>query len=54
MTGTLELPVQKKTENWLEYIDADNDNKITASYASFIMQKTLVGTYLLPAEKTAK
>ena len=54
MTGTLELPVQKKTENWLEYIDADNDNKITASDASFIMQKTLVGTYLLPAEKTAK
>ncbi|MBR1735674.1 MAG: dockerin type I repeat-containing protein [Firmicutes bacterium] len=51
LIGTFELPIQSKTENWLEYVDVDDNNEVTASDASYVLQKTLVSTFELPAEK---
>ena len=54
LVGSIEMPIQKKTNDWMKYIDVDCDNAITASDAAFILQKTLVGTLELPAEKKYK
>ena len=47
-------PIQKKTDDWLKYVDVDADTNITASDAAFILQKTLISTFELPAEKKYK
>ena len=54
LISTFELPIQKKTNDWLIYADVDADNNITASDAAFILQKTLISTFELPAEKKYK
>ena len=54
LVSTFELPIEKKTEDWLKYTDVDCDNFVTASDAAFILQKTLVSTFELPAETKNK
>ncbi|MBO5561649.1 MAG: leucine-rich repeat protein [Firmicutes bacterium] len=54
LVSTFELPIQKKTDDWMKYVDVDCDNKITAGDAAFILQKTLSSTFELPAEKKYK
>ncbi|MBO5561448.1 MAG: Ig-like domain-containing protein, partial [Firmicutes bacterium] len=54
LKSTFELPIQKKTDDWLKYADVDADNTITASDSAFILQKTLISTFELPAEKKNK
>ena len=54
LVSTFELPIQKKTDDWLKYTDVDCDNFVTASDAAFILQKTLVSTFELPAETKNK
>ena len=51
LVSTFELPIEKKTDDWLKYADVDDDTYITASDAAFILQKTLVSNFELPAEK---
>ena len=53
LVSTFELPIEKKTNEWLKYADVDCDSYITASDAAFILQKTLVSTFELPAEQNA-
>ena len=54
LVSTFELPIQKKTDDWLKYTDVDCDNFVTASDTAFILQKTLVSTFELPAETKNK
>ena len=50
LTENTVLPIENKTDNWLEYVDADNDNSITASDATMILQKTLNESLIMPSE----
>jgi hypothetical protein len=51
---TSRVPVEKKTNTPIKYIDVDCDNNITASDAAFILQKALISTFELPAEQKNK
>ena len=44
------LPIQKKTDDWMKYINVDGDAGITASDAALILQKTLTDKVRFPAE----
>ena len=43
--------IQKKTENWIRYVDVDDDTNITANDAALILEKARINTFELPAEK---
>ncbi|MBQ6553943.1 MAG: Ig-like domain-containing protein, partial [Firmicutes bacterium] len=51
LLSTFKLPIQKKTDDWMDYVDVDADTKVTANDAAFVLQKTLVSTFELPVEK---
>lgn len=50
LVGTYAVPLQGKTDNWLEYTDVDTDKKITAADSAAVLQKVLVSTYKMPVE----
>jgi hypothetical protein len=52
LISTFEMPIEKKTDEWLKYSDVDCDNAITANDAVMVLQKALVSTFEMPAEKT--
>ena len=51
LVSTFELPLQKKTNDWMRYADVDGNGKIEAGDATFVLQKALVSTFELPVEK---
>ena len=50
LINTFELPIEKETDNWLQYVDVDGDTKITANDAALIFRKALVSTFELPVK----
>ncbi len=51
LISTFEMPIEKKTDEWLKYSDVDCDNAITANDAVMVLQKALVSTFEMPAEE---
>ncbi len=43
LINTFELPIEKETDNWLQYVDVDGDTKISANDAALIFRKALLG-----------
>ena len=51
LVNTYKLPLEYKTDNYMEFIDVDKDGFITASDAAYILQKVLVSSFEFPAAK---
>jgi hypothetical protein len=45
-----ELPIQNKTQNWLQYIDVNADGILTAEDAAYIYHKAYDTGFEFPAE----
>jgi len=48
------MPVEEKTNNYMEYADVDVDGKLTAKDVAILLQKTLDEEFLMPVEISTK
>jgi len=51
LDNSFEMPIEKKTNNYIKYADVDGDKKLTAKDAAIILQKTLQNDFIMPVEK---
>ena len=50
LTGD-KMAIEDVVENYMKYVDVDNDGQLTSKDASYILQKALDSTFLMPNEK---
>ncbi len=51
LTDSYKMPIEEKTDSWMQYADVTADNILAADDASAILQKVLVESYRMPCDK---
>ncbi len=51
LISTYKMPLENKTDDYMDILDVDRDGSLTAADAAYILQKVLISTFLMPYEK---
>ncbi len=51
LNNSIKLPIEEITNNYIRYVDVDNNGKLTAIDAAIILQKALNDDFVMPIEK---